>query len=583
MPFDAGLVRAITHEINETLAGGAKVERITQTGRDEFLFHLHAGGVTRRLCFRAGGDVPHFSYTAVERENMPTPSMFCMFLRKHLQGSKLVEASTPDFERVARFVFSCRDEMGFGRSRVLVAEMMGKYSNLILLDGEEKILSAFRIVDFSASRIRQVLPGMAYQPVPKQEKLDPLSLDRASFFASLAERGELALQKFITETYCGIAGRNAKELSRRVSPIEGVKASSVDGEHLFSVVETWFSKLKAHEYTPTLLLSPEGAPVDYSYESLAADGLETRAFSSPSMALDAFFGEKDREQNRLRRIGELSAFLKRKLASIKKTLALRREEMAAAEDGDSYKETADLITENIYRLKRGMESFVCIDYRKDPPVERKITLDTRLSPADNAQRLYRLYTKSRRAREKLSELILASEEELAYLESVESFLARAEGEADFSDLRAELEAGGYLAPPKRGGKPGKRDKRTEHKARPLEFTTSGGYRVLCGRNNLENDILTHRIADKDDIWFHAKDVGGSHVILLASGEEPPAEDYTEAAMIAARHCGAGDGSAPVAVDYTRVRYVKKPTGGRPGFVTYKNYSTAYVTPNKEEQ
>ncbi|MBR7095475.1 MAG: NFACT family protein [Clostridia bacterium] len=575
MAFDAGMLRAIVHEISETLCGGAKVEKISQPSRDEFVLHLHAGGVTRRLVFVVGTNVPHFSYSRIERENLPTPSMYCMLLRKHLVGAKLVEAAQIDFERAARFVFAARDELGFGVTRTLVAEMMGKYSNLILLDGEDRIISAFRIVDFSASRVRQVLPGMHYVKPPVQEKLDPLTADREAFFAAYAAYPpERPAARFLSDTYHGIAAITAREIARRAGAAADAPLASVTADGLFAAHEAWFSDVRECRFTPTLVSDSDGTPVEYSYAPIGGGGLTVTPVASFGELLDSYFGERDRRERLRQRSSDLARFLSRREAQLVRKLEAQREELSACEQGEEYKRSGDLITENIYRIARGMTSLRALDYRVDPPAEVTVALDARLSPAANAQRMYKLYTKSRRAKEKLTELIASGEEELAYLGSVRGFLDRAESEQDFTELRAELASVGYLSR--------ERDQKNKKapKARPMELTTAHGYRLLVGRNNLQNDMLTFRIAAKDDLWFHAKGYGGSHVILVAGGEEPPAEDYTEAAEIAAYYSQAGDSVIPV--DYTRVKNIKKPPASRPGYVTYKTNSTAYVHPKKPQ-
>ena len=570
MAFDAGMLRAVVKEIADTLCGGAKVERITQPARDEFVLWLHAGGVTRRLSFVVGTNVPHFSYSRIDRENLPTPSMFCMLLRKHLVGAKLTAAEQIDFERAARFTFSARDELGFGVGRTLVAEMMGKYSNLILLDGEDKIISAFRIVDFSASRVRQVLPGMHYVKPPLQEKLDPLETGREAFLSAYeAYPKERTVVRFLSDTYLGIAASTAREIAARVAPVDAT-LGEVAPEALADTFFEWFSRVREGRFLPTLLSDEAGAPWEYAYADILHSGLTATHPEDFCALFDAYFGERDRSERLRQRSQDLSRFLTRREGQLVRKLEAQREELADCEQGDGYKRYGDLITENIYRLSRGMTAFLATDYRVDPPREVSVPLDGRLSPAANAQRMYKLYTKSRRAKEKLSELIASGEEELAYLSGVHDFLRRAESDLDLQEIRAELSSGGYLARER-----GPKDKK-QHRARPLEFTTTNGYRVLVGRNNLQNDMLTFHIATKDDIWFHAKDVGGSHVILLSGADEPPAVDYTEAASLAAYYSQAGDDVT--AVDYTRVKNVKKPPASRPGYVTYKTNSTAFVRP-----
>ena len=574
MAFDAGMLRAVTAEVSATLFGGAKVEKVCQPARDEFDLILHAAGVSRRLCFIAGSNVPHFSYSRIERENLPVPSMFCMLLRKHLLGSKLISAEQIGFERAARFTFACRDELGYGVGRTLVAEMMGKYSNLILLDGEDKIISALKIVDFSASKVRQVLPGMKYTVPPPQDKFDPLRRSEGEFQAALSAcpPGRSAA-RFIGDTYSGISAQNAREMVRRLGLPEDAPLEAAEPGKFYAVFDAWFADVEADRYCPTLLFDAAGEPVDYSYTTLCGSGLSASHPADFGELLDLYFGERDKIERVRQRTADLSRMLARREAQLVRKLETQREELADCAKGEEYRRAGDLITENIWQIRRGAEHFTATDYTTDPPSFVTLPLDSRLSPAANAQRMYKLYTKSRHAEKKLTELIASGEEELDYLRGVRGFLERAETEQDFAELRQELSDGGYLARDYAG------KKKAVTRARPLEFRTTNGYRLLCGRNNLQNEMLTLHTAARDDIWFHAKGVGGSHVILLAEGGEPPAEDYTEAAQIAAYYSQSGD--ALTAVDYTRVRNIRKPQGSRPGYVTYKSHSTAYVMPSNK--
>ena len=284
--------------------------------------------------------------------------------------------------------------------------------------------------------------------------------------------------------------------------------------------------------------------------------------------LDRFFGERDRAERIRQRAADVLRLLTNARARLDKKLSVRREELAECAKGDEYKKKADLITANIYMIKRGMASFEAFDYTLDPPKAVTVELDTRLSPSQNAQRMYKYYNKAKSAALHLTTLIDEAQSELEYIESVQAFLERAESEEDLNEIRSELYNSGYgsrlknYTPPK------------QLKSRPMEFVSDTGYRILCGRNNLQNELLTFRVASKGDLWFHAKGVPGSHVILLCDGEEPSELDYTQAAEIAAYYSKAN--GSPVAVDYTRVKNVKKPSGARTGYVIYKTNYTAYV-------
>jgi predicted ribosome quality control (RQC) complex YloA/Tae2 family protein len=299
--------------------------------------------------------------------------------------------------------------------------------------------------------------------------------------------------------------------------------------------------------------------------------VDKRHYPDLASMLDTYFAEKDRLEHIHQRAHDLTTLLNNAEARTEGKLGIQRQALLDADRGEEYKKHADLITANLYRLARGMEKFNAIDYYDESCPEIEISLDTRLSPAQNAQKLYKLYNKSKTAKAVLTEQIKLWEGELRYLESVRQFLSRAECEQDVIEIRDELYRSGY-ASRLRGYTPPKK-----LVSKPHRFVTSGGYELLVGRNNIQNDTLTFKTAGKGDLWFHAKNVGGSHVILICGGEEPQAVDYTEAASLAAYYSQAGD--AVTAVDYTRVKNVKKPPASRPGYVTYKTNSTAYVRPS----
>ena len=576
--FDAGMLRAIIYEINTFASGGAKVEKVYQPLKDEADLLLHAGRETKRLCINAGSNAPRISFSEEARENPASAPMFCMLLRKHLAGAKLISAEQLGFERAVRLCFSGYDEMGFDTKRYLIAEIMGKYSNLILLDGEDKIISALKIIDFSTSRLRQILPGMKYELPPAQDKTDPLAETREGFFEKLsAFPTERQADKFITSTYLGIASSLAREIVYRASKKTDAMLFETDKNRLCEEFFAIITLLQTNVYKPTLVKDNDGKPIDYyftdvtSYESTA----QTESFDTFGELLDRFFGDRDRVERIKQRGNDILRLLDNAESRLTKKLSLQREELCDCKKGDEYKRNGDLITANLYMLKRGMASFTALDYSIDPPKEVNVSLDTRLSPSQNAQRMYKLYNKAKSASIHLTALIEQAESELEYIESVRAFLDRAETEEDLNEIRSELYHAGYASRMKNYTPP------KQIKSRPMEFTSDSGYRILCGRNNLQNELLTFKIASKGDLWFHAKGVPGSHVILICNGEEPSEKDYTQAAEIAAYYSKAS--GAPVAVDYTRVKNIKKPSGAHSGYVIYKTNYTAYVTPKSDIQ
>ena len=572
MAFDACMLRAVLSEILADFAN-ARIEKVLQPQNDEVDLVLHSGKNSRRLVLNAGPNSPRIQLSDVQKENPPQPPMFCMLLRKHIAGGRITGVRQRGFDRIAEFSITAYDEMGFPTEKRLICEIMGKYANIILLDKSDKIIAALKVIDFAASTVRQVLPGMKYQEPAAADKISPLEATRAEFFEKLdGFPCERSAEKFITSTYSGIATQVARELSFRASGAIDTPISMIDRDNFAEVFFSWQELLLSENYLPMVVYGEDGKPIDYSYMEMSVSaGMKSESFPSLGAMLDKYFAEKDKRERIHQRAHDLVTLLNNAEARIERKLQIQRQSLADSARGEEYKRNADLITQNMYMIERGMASFSALDYYADGCPTVNIPLDTRLSPAQNAQRMYKLYNKAKKSREIMAEQIRLGEEELRYLDTVRAFLMRAERESDLSEIREELYRSGYGGK-MRGYKPQK-----AVKSQPTRLVTSGGYTVLVGRNNIQNDNLTMKSADKDDLWFHTKDIPGSHVILVTEGREPSEQDYTEAAEIAAYYSKAkGDN---VAVDYTRVKNIKKPAGSKPGFVTYKTNFTAYVNPN----
>lgn len=571
------MMRAVLSEFSGEFPE-AKIEKVLQPQNDEIDLVVHHGRSSRRLVLNVGPNAPRLQLSDIAKENPLKAPMFCMLLRKHFLGARIVGVEQLGFDRIAVFKVSCYDEMGFQVEKKIICEIMGKYANLIITDSEWKILAAMKIIDFAASTVRQVLPGMRYQIPAMQDKLSPLVIDKDAFSVRLASfPKERSVEKFITSTYSGIATQIAHEICYRTSGQCDLPLMNVDSDRLYKVFSEWQELLISESYTPTVAIDRTGRPIDYSYMDITylGDGVTVKHFDSLSALFDAYFAEKDRLEKIHQRGHDLVTLLNNAVARTERKLAIQRESLLESEKGEEYRKKGDLIIANIYQLKRGMTSFSAIDYYDDECPEVTIELDSRLSPADNAQRYYKLYNKAKTAKEVLTKQIAIWENELVYLESVRTFLAKAETEEDLIEIRDELYRSGYAAKLK-GYKPPK-----QIKARPMRFRTSGGYELLVGRNNMQNDHLTFKMAEKHDIWFHTKDIPGSHVIMVTGGDEPSERDYTEAAGIAAHYSKAT--ADMVAVDYTAVKNIKKPQGAKPGFVIYKTNYTAFVRPISGEE
>lgn len=580
MAFDAGMLACVLAEIREKSLG-ARVEKVFQPERDEIVLQMRSIEGGKRLLINAGSNNPRLCFTTEQKENPMTPPMLCMLLRKHLQGAKLVDARQEGFERVAVLEFETRDEMGFECKRYLIAEIMGKYSNLIFANEDKKIVSALRTVDFSTSMLRQVLPGMTYELPPKQDKHDPMEIGEDAFLALLQDGGkDRPIDKWILSSFLGISAAVAREIAYRASGKSDVLLGECDAGRLKKEFFAFVSNIKKLDFSPCMI-SKDGKPVEYAFCKLWHYGaeLELRSFESAGGLLDEFFRTRDRENHIRQRAADVLRILTNADARIRKKLELQRQELADCAKGETYKKYADLITANLYCLSRGMTRVELTDYEAYNEADGSfgtcvITLDGRLSPSANAQVYYKKYNKSKTAKVELGKQIALGEAELQYIDTVFDALSHAENAADLSQIREELYRSGYASRMKHYTASKKHTVPTV-----AQFRTSGGYRVLCGKNNVQNEYITHKLAQKNDYWFHVKNLPGSHTVMLCNGEEPSEKDFTEAAEIAAYFSKGADGQN-VEVDYTLVRNVKKPVGAKPGFVIYHTNWSCIVTPNE---
>ena len=577
MAYDAGMMSFVLHEINERLSGG-RVEKIGQPERDEAVLYFRSRGEDAKLIINAGSSSPRMNITSAETDNPAAPPMFCMLMRKHFTGARLLCARQPVFDRVAFLEFECRDNLGFRSRKNIIVEIMGRYSNIILTDGEDTensvIIGVLKPIDFSASKIRQLLIGMKYLLPASQGKLDPTTVDRSGFYeAARSASPDITAEKFITQSFSGIATVNAREIVYRSSG--NVSSTLMEcGNALCDSFLEFSSSLATHTSVPTAVYDHDGAPLAYSFIDLTHyEGLKRERFGSVCELIDSFTEKRSGEERNKRRASDVLRILNNAKARIEKKTELQREELARCEDGDTFRLYGDLITANIYAMKRGMSSVTLADYYgSGEPVE--IPLSERLTPAQNAQFYYKRYAKSKTAKIKLAEQIEKDKRELDYVESVLDALSRAKGEAELAEIRAELYASGYASRMKNYS--------PKKKTAPLiiKYETPDGHTVLCGKNNVANDTLTFKTASKKDIWLHVKGYPGSHVILvMKEGEESPPDDVITAAALIAAHNSKLSASAQVPVDVTYVKEIKKPAGAKPGFVIYHTYRTVFVDPD----
>ncbi len=578
MAFDAGMLSCVLREINEKLEGG-KIDKIYQPSHDEVVLLIRSRGGDHRLCINAGSSGARLNITNTKVENPASPPMFCMMLRKHFSGARFHSCTQLGFERAARLTFDTHDEMGFATQKHMICEIMGRFSNIIITNAEDKILGVLKSIDFTTSEKRQVLSGMIYELPPKQDKVDPTSdeLDIRMFnkLASASE-GSRPAEKFIVSTFAGIAPVAAREIAYRACGKSDGTMDDCAGE----LAEKFFDYvhlIKNGKGKPYIVRSEEKIPVEYCFMELRQYGKPMTVTECGSFGelIDAYFDERSRDERLHRKAADVFKLLSNAETRITKKMALQKEELTDCDKGDEYKLWGDLITANIYRLKRGMEEAALENYWSENCETVTIPMDKRMSPSQNAQAYYKKYNKSKAARIHLAEQLEKAEEELQYIYTVLDALSRAETERELSEIREELYHSGYASKMK--------NYTTKKATKPLiaEYETTDGHLVLVGKNNIANDYLTTKLADRNDWWFHVKNQPGSHVVLVCKeGEDDPAEEvFTEAAMIAAYNSKAKDG-VMVPVDYMKVRQVKKPAGSKPGLVVYYSNWSCYVTPDE---
>ena len=573
MPLDAICLRALTNELKGQLLG-ARIDKVQQPARDQVVLLLRGN---LRLLLNAGPNQPRVQLTEVLRENPAEPPMLCMLLRKHLVGARITDIEQSGLERIVTFTVRNVNELGESGTRRLVLEAMGRRSNLLLLDEDGRILDCMRRVELETSSARALLPGLFYQLPAPLEKVS--LLDDPAGAAELARRGggaEESVERFLLDHYLGISPLIARELSHRAFGASDARFADHPGgcERLAAEIERLAERVQENRFTPTML-SREGKPVDFTYCPITQYGAETAQTSFPSFSalLDAFYTERDRQEAAQRRGRELTRTVNSAHERVVRKLGMLEKEYAAAQDRDALRLCGDLITANLYRMERGAARLTAQNYYDENGAEIDIPLDPLLTPQQNAAKYYKRYTKAKTAEKHLREQIDKAIAERDYLESVQGEIALSQTETEFAELRRELQETGYLR------RSGKEKRGREKPVAPREFRSSSGLRILVGRSNVQNDALTRK-ADKRDLWLHTQKIHGSHVILCTENGAYDDASLHEAALLAAYYSQARDGSN-VPVDYTSVKFVKKPANAKPGMVVYEPYRTVYVTPDEE--
>ncbi len=557
MPLDAVCIAALAGELKDRLEGG-RIDKVQQPERDLLLLSVRAKGENLCLLLSAGTGSARIHVTRASYENPKEAPMFCMLLRKHLVGARILSVRQPDWERMLILELETHDELGVSARKQLIVEMIGRSANVSLVGEDGRIIDCMRRADFAGDALRRMLPGCFYRLPPRQESKLPFFEIGEERLRELPEARETPMDKWLLDRYSGLSPLICRELAHRCAG---------DWSTLPQQLEALRETVKAEEWQPTLLLR-EGKAQDFSFMSVSQYGRETvcQVYPSFSELLDAFYTQRDQAELRRRRSHELTRSIRTARDRLARKLLNQKEELKRTEDRETVRRQAELITANLYRLKKGDRVLVCQNYYESDCPEISIPLDALKTPQQNAAALFKEYNKLKGARLHLTELIEKGEQQLDYLNSVLEELDRAQTERDLGEIRRELAETGYL-------KKSRAKEKDKGKAQaPLRFVTDDGFEVLVGRNNSQNDELTTRIARRTDWWLHTQKVHGSHVILRCEGQEPGETALEQAAALAVTYSQGKEGGK-IPVDYTMVRHVRKPSGSMPGKVIYTEYKT----------
>ena len=574
MALDGAFLHCIKEEL--TALTGSRIEKIYQPSRDSLILAFRGRCGAVKVLFSVSADAARVHITESTPENPAVPPMFCMLLRKHLGGGKLEAIEQDGLERILRFRIRANNELGDSVLLTLVCEIMGRFSNVILVNEHGRIIDSLRRVDEDISRVRLVLPAMEYAAPPREPRICLTDTDDAAIAAALRSAPPIPLAKALIRLFEGISPVVAREWEFFTGRGNAVSLP-LDEERftrlLFAIHRTQEALAHPEQRVFMTLRTKEGVLKDFSFLRIQQYGamMLTAEYPSASAALDAFYVQRDRDARLRQRANDLFRLLANTSERIAKRVANQKQELLACASMEEDRRRGDLISANLYRIQRGDASATVEDFYCEDAPQVTIPLDVRLTPAQNAQAYYKKYRKACTAKKKLTELIESGEQEQQYIDSVFEALTRAECESDLAQLRLELTGQGYLRENRKAPKPPK-------PMQPLHFVSSDGFDIYVGRNNLQNDRLTLKFAEKTDIWLHTQLVHGAHVILVTHGDTPPDRTVEEAAMLAAYYSKGRD-SAQVKVDYCPAKFVRKPAGARPGMVIYTNYQTAFLTPD----
>ena len=564
MAFDGIVVADLVHEFRNELIGG-RIARITQPETDELLLTIKTNDGQRRLLISADASLPLIYLTDANKPAPMTAPNFCMLLRKHIGGGRIIDIRQPKLERIIHFTIEHLDELGDLCRKELIVEIMGKHSNIIFCTSDGKIIDSIKHVSAQMSSVREVLPGREYFIPDTMHKADPLTVDADTFTGLLKEK-PMPVSKAVYTSFTGISPVTAEEICHLAGLDSALPAKEYSEDvlfHLYTQFTIYLSAIKEGRFTPAIYYDGR-EPKEFAALPLTHfDGYECREYTSISEVLSTFYSTRSLLTRIRQKSADLRHIVQTALERNRKKYDLQLRQLKDTENREKFRIYGELINAYGYNVEEGARKLDALNYYTNKMVS--IPLDPTKTPQENAQRYFAKYNKQKRTFEALSELSKETLEDINYLESVQTALDIALTEEDLAQIREELAGAGYIR--RRFTK-----KKIRIKNEPLHYISSDGYHIYVGKNNLQNEELTFHFASGNDWWFHAKQAPGSHVIVKSNGDELPDRTFEEAGRLAAYYSSMR-GSDKVEIDYVQKKHVKKPNGAKPGFVVYyTNYS-----------
>lgn len=571
MPMDGLTLGFVTREMNAILPGG-RIDRITQPEKDTIVLLVRAGAANHRLLLCASPNNARCHFTSLNFPNPLEPPMFCMLLRKQILSGRILGIQQMHGDRVIHVDIDTVNELGDHVLRRLVLEIMGRHSNLMLLDEDGRILEAARHVSEDMSRVRQIQPGLPYLPPPAQDKIAPEDADAENLLAKLQAQGDVPLQKALAASVSGLSNPAAKELAFRVLPAGNDRADNLP-ETAARLAELLHRLPQMAD--PRVLEDEQGEPADiFPFAYLSRELDRQKPYPTVSQALERYFGARDQQDRINQKSASMVKLLKGQIERCEKKLAQQEEDLSSAAKMDEYRIMGELINANLWQLKKGQTEATLPNFYDENGGSMTIPLDNQLTPVQNAQRYFKKYQKARTTREIAAEQKEKTLKELDYLEGTLLDVGKCIGESELEEIRQDLMRTGYI---RKGIN--RRQQKALPKSKPYHYRSTDGIDIYVGKNAAQNDRLTGD-ARPNETWLHAKDMPGSHVIIRQEGEIPR-QTLLEAAILAAWY-SKGQNSSGVPIDYTLRRYVKKPGGAAPGMVIYTNQRTLFMTVSESD-